>query len=486
MTHFIRPKQERSGRRPRQLLPLFLILLFIWALILTLGSCEAFCSHPEIVVEVIPASCTEGGYTLHRCTSCTYQYKSDYSFPTDHVYTKQTVPPTCESSGQDIFTCQCGHSYSETTLPPIDHIYEMRTVAAQCETPGYTEFFCIYCDNSHIGEIFPAKGHLYTHSVTAPTCSAEGYTEYDCVLCDASYRTDYTDPTDHHLVTVSIQLPSNDTEGHLIRNCTDCDFFLDNRLLFSHVYGGGYVQNTTPLARGIDLSCYQHKIPVDQYLPLDWNAIKAAGIDFAIIKAGSTSRIVDGVEKGGIDPTFEMDYRDAKAAGLDVGLYFYTYATTPEEIEADAQLLLGWMKGKQFEYPIYFDLEEDSIAHIGSKELTEFAMSFISILRENGYYGALYCNHTWLTKHVETEPIKGFCDVWYARCPHSNPVTLDEEFHWNFEKYGGQLGMWQYSHYGIIDGIEDTYFDLNYAYRDYPSLIKRFGLNGYAPKEQPE
>ena len=64
-------------------------------------------------------------------------------------------------------------------------------------------------------------------------------------------------------------------------------------------------------------------------------------------------------------------------------------------------------------------------------------------------------------------------DIWYARYPLST-----DEFVWNVEKYGQHLGMWQYTESGVIEGIENNLFDMNYCYRDYPSIIKKQGLNG--------
>ena len=76
----------------------------------------------------------------------------------------------------------------------------------------------------------------------------------------------------------------------------------------------------------------------------------------------------------------------------------------------------------------------------------------------------------------------GYCDIWYARYPHTNKISPDEEFEWNSEKYGVQLGMWQYSSTGVFEncGIQKNQtVDLNYCYKDYESIIKRYGLNGF-------
>ena len=89
------------------------------------------------------------------------------------------------------------------------------------------------------------------------------------------------------------------------------------------------------LQRGLDVSRWNHQIdPASgEYLPLDWQKIKSEGFDFVIIKAGST--------KSGIEPTFERDYAGAKAAGLCVGAYFYTYSSDAEGILKDVPLADG-------------------------------------------------------------------------------------------------------------------------------------------------
>lgn len=104
--------------------------------------------------------------------------------------------------------------------------------------------------------------------------------------------------------------------------------------------------------KGIDVSQYQQGV--------DFKKVKAAGIDYVIIRAGF------GKYANQKDPCFENHYKAAKAAGLKVGAYWYSYAATVEEAKAEAQTCINAIKGKTFEYPIYFDLEERSqFARVG-------------------------------------------------------------------------------------------------------------------------
>ena len=155
-----------------------------------------------------------------------------------------------------------------------------------------------------------------------------------------------------------------------------------------------------------------------------------------------------------------------------IGVYFYTYSSTLEGIGKDAELLLDIIKGKNFEYPIYLDLEDPSLSGLGKNHLSNMCTVFLEALQEKGYYAGLYTNHTWLTTVLDTARMVSLFDLWYARYPGTAVPT------WNSEKYGRQLGMWQYTQSGVIEGIEGS-FDLNYSYKDYLSIMKKWKLNGY-------
>ena len=117
-------------------------------------------------------------------------------------------------------------------------------------------------------------------------------------------------------------------------------------------------------------------------------------------------------------------------------------------------------------------MEENSQMSLGKNLLGEMCAEFISILQSEGYYAGLYSNHNWLTYILDGAKIFTLYDVWYARYP------LTEKPTWNEQKYGKQLGMWQYSEEGKIDGF-DCSFDLNYAYKNYKEIMIKWGLNGF-------
>lgn len=468
----------------------YLSFVILFALSLLFLSCQkAECSHKEGVSTTVAPTCEEQGYVLWECSDCDYSYQTDFTPPTGHHINEQIIAPTCEKQGYTLCACACGYSYQTKFTEPLNHTYEETLVPPSCENEGYRLHTCQACEQSYKTEIISATDHSLIATQHAATCTEEGFTKYTCEHCNLFFLADITAPLGHDFQTTYCSHPSLTEHGKITERCQVCDAEFTNYLFFNDVHPGAVVQNTEVLSRGVDVSVYQHKQAASgAYLPLNWNAIKNAGMDFAILKAGSTPRTNDnGEARGGIDPVFEMNYADAKAAGLSLGAYFFTYATTEEQLLSDIELLLGWLDGKQFEYPIYFDLEEPSLASMDKDTLTEFCLIFVNALREHGYYGALYTNNDWLNNKLDTAVIKSSMDLWYARYPENrklndNPVTIEVSYTWG-ASYGDQLAMWQYTDYGVIDGIDDVKFDFNYTYKDYPSLIKKFCFNGFEPTE---
>ncbi len=385
------------------------------------------CPHPSFSKTVIPPTCLDEGYTLNVCEHCSFQTRTEPTLPTDHDFSTLVVAPTCASAGYTLHYCLCGYSYKSDYIPPSSH-------SLTCE-------------------------------IFLPSCTEQGYSLYSCEVCDYSFESDFIEPLGHSFVAKTV-LPTATESGYTSYSC-ECSYsYIGDRVYYSDILESAYTDNTTVLERGLDISRWNHQIDTlsGDYLPLDWNKIKSMGFSFVILKIGST--------KSGLEPTFEMDYSGAKKAGLAVGAYFYTYSSSAAGVLIDAQRLLGWLDGKQFEYPIYFDLEDPSLSGLGKNHLSNMCTVFLEELQRNGYYAGLYTNNTWLTTILDTPKIVSLFDIWYARYPGTaTPV-------WNEEKYGKQLGMWQYTQSGIISGIEGE-FDFNYSYKNYPEIMKKWGLNGY-------
>lgn len=203
------------------------------------------------------------------------------------------------------------------------------------------------------------------------------------------------------------------------------------------------------MIKGIDVSTFQGNI--------DFKKVKKSGIDFVIIRAGY------GREVSQKDAKFEQNYKNAKAAGLKVGAYWYSYADSVEDAKREAKVCAEVIKGKQFEYPIYFDLEEKSQFDMGKEFCSNLVKAFCNALEKAGYWAGLYCSKYYLNNYVTDEVAKRYA-VWVAQ--YNDECTYKKPY-----------GMWQYSSEGKVNGISGN-VDMDYAYVDYPKLIKAKGLNG--------
>lgn len=209
--------------------------------------------------------------------------------------------------------------------------------------------------------------------------------------------------------------------------------------------------------KGIDVSFCQSNV--------NWQAVKNSGNgDFAIIRAGY------GRHASQKDAQFENHYTGAKAAGIPVGAYWYSYATTPDEARQEARVCLEVIRGKQFEFPIYFDLEEQSAFNTGRTNCTEMIKAFCGELEANGYFAGLYMSRGPFQSYVDPS-IHNRYALWLAE--------WSSALH-----YDGQVGIWQYSETGRISGISGN-VDLDECYVDYPSVIVKGGFNGFPKQEEP-
>lgn len=206
---------------------------------------------------------------------------------------------------------------------------------------------------------------------------------------------------------------------------------------------------------GIDVSKHQGHI--------DWNRVRASGrVQFAILRAGF------GRTAAQKDPRFEENYAAATAAGIPVGAYWYSYAVTPEDARQEAAACLQVIAGKQFAYPIWFDLEEQAALKTGKANCSAMVRAFCDTLEAAGCWVGLYASRSVLTDLIEPA-VRTRYAVWVAEWGSS--------LH-----YDGACGIWQRSDSGSIPGIAGT-VDLDTCFVDYPVLIRAAGKNGFAPPE---
>lgn len=202
---------------------------------------------------------------------------------------------------------------------------------------------------------------------------------------------------------------------------------------------------------GIDVSKHNGRI--------DWEKVKAAGVDFVIIRAGY------GRELSQKDTRFEENYNGAKAAGLKVGAYWYSYATTGEDAVNEAKTFLKVVKGKQFEFPLYYDIEEKN--QMTSANI--LISAFCNTVEKAGYFTGFYMSKSAVSNYVSTATREKY-SLWVAE--------------WNTVQHMA-APMWQRSDSGYIDGIAG-HVDMNVSHVDFEPIIKKKGLNGYEPTEQEE
>lgn len=206
--------------------------------------------------------------------------------------------------------------------------------------------------------------------------------------------------------------------------------------------------------QGADLSKFNRYV--------DMRLAKKNGMDFVILKAGSGY--------SGEDPKFQQNYNNAKAAGLNVGAYWYSYAVNVEEAKEEAVRYMKILGKKQFEYPVYLDFEDPSQRKIPKKTKTDMAIAFMSILEKNGFYTGLYSSGSWINNQFERERLKDY-DIWIAHWHVTNPNCYTPDY-----------GMWQFTNKSKIKGVPDTGeggVDMNYSYKNYPKIIKDAKLNNF-------
>lgn len=204
------------------------------------------------------------------------------------------------------------------------------------------------------------------------------------------------------------------------------------------------------MKNGIDVSVYQGNIV--------WPKVKAAGIDFAILRAGY------GRYASQIDEKFLSNYNGATQAGVKVGAYWYSYATTPAEAKEEAEACIKVLNKRKFDYPIYFDVEEQKAFNTGRNNVSAMIAAFCDTLENAGYYAGVYTSASAASAYFSDNVRKKY-DIWVA--------------HWGVSKPAYDLyGMWQNSDRGSVNGISGA-VDTDIAYKDYPKIMEDCGFNGY-------
>lgn len=211
--------------------------------------------------------------------------------------------------------------------------------------------------------------------------------------------------------------------------------------------------------KGIDVSHHNDNVNLN-YDNIDWKKVKNDGIDFAIIRTGFGREMANQVDK-----QFENYYAKATAVGLPLGVYHYSYATNPAMAIEEANFCLKLIKGKKFEYPIYFDIEENRQKQLSKEVCTAIVKAFCDTIEKAGYWAGVYSYDSFFSSNLD-EYIQKRYACWVARVENVKPT------------YCKTYQMHQYSWKGNVNGMVGD-VDLNYCYADYPSVIKKYNKNGF-------
>lgn len=197
--------------------------------------------------------------------------------------------------------------------------------------------------------------------------------------------------------------------------------------------------------KGIDISVHQSTISVANF-----QKAKAAGIKFVILRLGYTGYSKYQCK---LDSVFETNYKNAVAAGLPVGVYYYSLANGPITAKEEADFTIKYLKGKKIDYPVYLDVEDSTYRqkNASKKNLADACDSWCKTIAAAGYTPGVYASTSWFNNKIGTitQPHTKWVAQYYKEC-----------------QYKGQYDMWQYSSSEGVPGISSK-TDVNYCYKEF-------------------
>lgn len=417
-------------------------------------------------VVVTPPTCTTAGIRKYTCTVCGATYTETIP-ATGHKYDAGVVitPPTCTTAGIKKYTCTvCGETYTET-IPATGHNYDSGVVVTPptCISEGIIKYTCSVCGATYT-ETIPTVGHQYDAGVVVipPTCTTAGTRKYTCTVCGETY-TETIPATGHTPGEFEIvSAPTLTSTGLKVKRCTVCGEILEQQIIpalsgwltengqtyyysnaqkvtgWQNIGGFKYYFDANGVKAskvGIDVSRYEYNI--------DWKAVKASGVDFAMIRLGyrgyGTGTLV-------LDPYFLQNIQGAKNAGVDIGIYFFSQAITTAEADEEANMVLTYIKNYNINvtYPIAFDTEDISgdegrADSLSATDRTTIAIQFCENIKNGKFVPMVYSNKYFLLNNLEMSRLSSY-QLWMAQ--YTNTAT-----------YPGVFKMWQYSDAGTVGGI---------------------------------
>jgi GH25 family lysozyme M1 (1,4-beta-N-acetylmuramidase) len=175
---------------------------------------------------------------------------------------------------------------------------------------------------------------------------------------------------------------------------------------------------------------------------INYSSVKKSGIQNVLIQCGYGSVVNQK------DPYFEINYTRASKENFKIGAYLYSYAKSVKEAKKEAKVCLSWIKGKNFDLPIYIDMEESDLTSLGKTTLTKIADAFCKEIEKAGYKAGVYANANWFTNYLDYSSLKKSYSIWLAEYGDKRDFECD---------------IWQYSDTGRI-ADNACNFDMNYIY----------------------
>jgi len=211
-------------------------------------------------------------------------------------------------------------------------------------------------------------------------------------------------------------------------------YYSDKSSIISHK-----TNSTDKYKAGIDVSQHQEKI--------DWDKVKKMGVDFAILRLGW----IGNKDNHKMDTYFERNYSECKRLNIPVGVYVYCYSNSVKHIKEGANWTIKKLNGKSLDLPVFIDMEDSSITHVGKKELSKMCVEYNNIIAKAGYKPGIYANKYWFDTYLEKDlRTKYIC--WIAHYTSSSSVNYEDTF-----------TIWQYSSAGKVGGISGN-ADLDIMY----------------------
>lgn len=221
-------------------------------------------------------------------------------------------------------------------------------------------------------------------------------------------------------------------------------------------YRSDGTQITGAVAKGVTISKYQN-----QAGPIDWAAMKADGVNFAMIRVAYMDSEEPYLKE---DPYFKENIAGALQNGIRVGVFYYTRALDENTVRQEAQFVLDKIKDYPISYPVAYDVESKYLLDTGKtpQELANHVNIFCKAIADAGYRPMLYGNNEWLTKHIDISQVP--YDIWYARYGTNGEFTNRK--------------IWQFTETGTVAGITGNVC-LEVSYYDYPELANAAASKTY-------